>query len=114
MEYQSESGVEAVRKRALKLKALIHHAVVNGRFRIGYKAANEGHAALTLPERRRLLRSSDRKDQDDSFHQYDSVMTENHLTEAKISGDGWAAYTPPLQLLAGVHRCPTKVSIKAS
>jgi len=84
------------------------------RFRIGYKAANEGHAALTLPERRRLLRSSDRKDQDDSFHQYDSVMTENHLTEAKISGDGWAAYTPPLQLLAGVHRCPTKVSIKAS
>ena len=54
--------------------------------------------------------------QDDSFHQYDSVMTENHLTEAKINGDSWAAYTSPLQFLAGVHRCPTKVvgSIKAS
>ena len=61
MEYQSKSEVEAIRKRALKLKALIHHAVVDGRFRIGYKAANEGHAGLTLPERRRLLRSSDRK-----------------------------------------------------
>ena len=61
MEYQSEYNlhaeeVEAIRKQALKLKALIHPAVIDRRFRISYEAAKS-----ESKERRRLLRSSDRK-----------------------------------------------------